>query len=274
MISFIVSVFINSDVHLKILVRCINSILIYHNDSNIYLINDTVNDNYTNIIENLIKDIPNIHMSKSIVKGSAESQRFNIIKSLNDNASHYILIHDSMIINEKFENLEDIKDIKFLMHFTNHRLHWNGIEEEQTEFNIKNNIKTHTNLIRFYINKDFNNDKDFNNYANNALNNMNLWCGCFGNNCIITKKCIEFLDEKCNFSEKIIFYNTKRERIVVESLFGLICHYYIPQNYEQSYDGLYFDGITVNPYAFKPSGIEDLNYTIKTKHISKFSFNR
>lgn len=274
MISFILSVYIETDVHLRLLLRSINNIFKYHNDSNIYLINDTVNDNYTNIIENLIKDIPNIYMSKSIVRGSAESQRFNIIKSLNDNASHYILIHDSVIINDKFEDLDDIKDVKFLMHFTNHRLHWNGIEEEQTEFNIKNNIKTHTDLIRFYINKDFNNDKDFNNYANNALDNMNLWCGCLGNYCIITKKCVEFLDEKCNFSEIFINYNLKRQRMAIESIFALICHYYIPQNYEQSYDGIYHDGYNVNSYAFKPSGIENLNYLVRSKHISKFSFNR
>ncbi len=274
MISFIISVCIQTDVQLRLLVRCINSILTYHNDSNIYLINDTVIDNYTNIIENLIKDNSNIHISKSIVQGSAESQRFNIIKSLNDNASHYILIHDSMIINEKFENLDDIKDIQFLMHFTNHRVDWNIIEYEQNEFNIKNNIKNHTNLVRFYINKDFNDDKDFNNYANNALDNMNLWCGCLGNFCIITKKCVEFLDEKCNFSEKFINYSLKNERMAIESIFSLICHYYIPKNYEQSYDGIYHDGYNVNPYAFKPSGIENLNYLVRSKHISKFSFSR
>jgi hypothetical protein len=80
MISFIISVCIQTDVQLRLLVRCINSILTYHNDSNIYLINDTTIDNYTNIIENLIKVNSNIHISKSIVQGSAESQRFNIIK--------------------------------------------------------------------------------------------------------------------------------------------------------------------------------------------------
>ena len=273
MISFIVSVYIQTDTQLKVLINCINSILTFHNDSNIYLLNNS-NTNYTLIIEDLIKNNSNIYLCKPKIDGSCENQRFNLINSINDNASHYILIHDSMIINEKFEDLDEIKDVKFLMHFTNHRLHWNIITYEQDEFNIKNKIITHTDLIRFYINKDFNNDKDFNNYANNALDNMNLWVGCYGTNCIITKKCFEFLNEKCNFSEIFINYNLQKERRSMESIFSLICHYYIPQDYEKSYDGLYFDGINVNPYAFKPTGIDDSVYGIRTKHISKITFNR
>ena len=38
------------------------------------------------------------------------------------------------------DNIENIKDIKYLWHFTNHKLHWDIIYEAKTEFNIMNNI--------------------------------------------------------------------------------------------------------------------------------------
>ena len=59
-----------------------------------------------------------------------------------------------------------------------------------------------------------------------------------------------------------------------ESIFSLICHYYVPQNYSDSYDGLYYDGFEVNKYRGLPTGFDYLYYCCKNKYISKISFER
>jgi hypothetical protein len=53
-----------------------------------------------------------------------------------------------------------------------------------------------------------------------------------------------------------------------------MCHYYFPQNYENAYDGLYYDGINVNEYSNKQTGFDDLKYCCRKEYISKISFER
>lgn len=245
----------------------------FHPSSYIYIINDS-DDFYILEIQNLIKNNSNIFFVESKVKGSADQQVFKLIMEIHDKSSHYIIIQDSMFLNRKFDNIESIESIKFLWHFTNHRIDWDKILEPQTDFNIKNKIITHTDLIRYNLIKNYNEDVNFLKYALECLKNKNIWVGCFGNCCIITKKCLEKLNENTNFVEKFISNNTNRERRMNESIFSIICYYYLPQEYDNSYDGLYYNGIYVNNYLGMETGFDGLKYCCRNKYISKISFDR
>ena len=273
MISFVVSTCIKNKIHLNQLNRCIQSIIMYHPSSYIYIINDS-EELYLLFIQNLIKNNKNIFLVESKLKGSADQQVFKLITEINDEASHYIIIQDSMFLNQMFDNVDKISDVKFLWCFTNHIIDWDKIIEPENQFNTLYKINTHTDLIRHHLITNYYEDMKFLNYAIESLKNKNNWCGCFGNCCIITKKCVELLDNKTNFCEKFIKNNTNRERRVNESIFSLICHYYLPQNYELAYDGLYYDGISVNAYSNTPTGFDNLKYCCKKKYISKISFER
>ena len=273
MVLFIVSTCIKNNIHLKQLNRCIQSIIIYHPSKFIYIINDS-DESYLLEIINLIKNIKNVLLVESKIKGSADQQVFNLITKINDEFSHYIIMQDSMFLNQSLDNIDKIEDVNFLWHFTNHRIDWDKIHEPYSDFNKNNKIITHTDLIRYHLINNYFEDTNFLKYALQSLINKNTWVGCFGNCCIITKKCVKFLNEKTNFSEKFINNNTNRERRVNESIFSLICHYYFPQNYQLSYDGLYYDGISVNIYANTETGFDNLKYCCKNKYISKISFDR
>jgi hypothetical protein len=255
------------------LIKCIQSVRLFHKDSFIYLINDS-NENYISKIINQVNKFNNIKIVETKVKGSADQQVFKLILEIENTSSHFIIIQDSMFLNAQLDNIDKIKDIKFLWHFTNHRIDWDKIHEPQTEFNIKNNINTHTDLIKYNLINNYFEDDFFLKYALYALDNKNIWCGCFGNCCIITKEYIKFLNEKSNFCEKFTYNNTNRERRMNESIFALLCHYYLPKNYEDSYDGIYYDGINSNPFNSKPTGFYDLTYCCKNKYVSKISFDR
>ena len=82
-----------------------------------------------------------------------------------------------MLLNKALENIDDI-NLKIYLTFTNHRIHWD-IEEPKTEYNLKNNIITHTDLIRHNILRDYCDNKEFKNFID-KLNKKNEWCGCFG----------------------------------------------------------------------------------------------
>lgn len=264
MFVFIIPTCIRNELHENQLKRCIESIRNYH-DNTIYLINDSEN------IDDIVTNYTNVHIIQSKIKGSADQQVFKFILE-NNMASHYVIIQDSMFLNKKLENIDQVTNVKFLWHFTNHRFHWDKIIENQTEFNIINNINTHTDLIRYHLIKNYN--EPFLSFALDWLINKNNWVGCFGNCCIITKKCVTYLNSQTNFANKFIFNNTNRERRMNESIFSLLCYYYFPDNYEDSYDGLYYDGITSNYYCGKDTGFDGLKYCCKNNYISKISFER
>lgn len=273
MFCFIVPTCLKSIYHITQLLRCIDSIRKYYN-VNIYLINDS-NDDYEYFFNFLSKNIKNIFVYKSLINGSADQQVFKYILDNNFNETHFVIFQDSMLLNEKInENIENIRTVKFLWHFTNHIYDWDIIREPETDFNKKNNIYTHTDLIKYNLLNYYNNDIEFLKFSLDSLKNKVKWCGCFGNCCIITKECVETLNRYTNFSNIFVTNNTNRERRMNESIFSLLCHYYFPDNYTNSIDGLYYDGINVPKDQGKKTEFDNLEYCCVKKYISKISFQR
>lgn len=269
-ISFIIPICIKDNIHLFVLNKCITSIIEYTEYQNIYLIDDS-NEEYKDLLDNLINQYKNVYIKKTLNKGSADQQVFKYILDLPDN--NYFIIQDSMFINCK---INITKNIQFLWHFTNHIYDWDKIEEPQTLHNQIYNIKSHTDLIRHQLIKYYLNT-EFIEWALYQLDHKYNWCGCFGNCCIITKEAVQFLNQKTNFANIFINNISNRERRANETIFSLICYYYMPLNdYIDSFDGLYYDGVNINEYRDLPIIINDtiFNYCCKNKYLSKISFNR
>jgi hypothetical protein len=272
MFCFIVPTCLKSISHINQLFRCITSIK-KHYDVNIYIINDSDSE-YDYFFDFLSKNVEKIHVYKTLINGSADQQVFKFILDKNYTETHFIIFQDSMILNDKFENIENVKNVKFLWHFTNHIIHWDNIKEPETNFNKLNNIITHTDLIKYHLINFYNENSNFIEYSLYALKYKNTWCGCFGNCCIITKKCVEYINNKTNFANKFVNNTSNRERRMNESIFSLLCHFYFPNHYENSIDGLYYDGINDPNGRGKKTGFDNLEYCCINKIVSKISFNR
>ena len=277
MFSLIIPTCIKTSIHLSQLYRCLESVRLFHKLNIIYLINDSDSE-FNDMINNLCSNYYNIFIINSSCKGSADQQVFKVIIENNNHSDndHFVILQDSMILNKMLDNVENINSIKFLWHFTNHRVHWNAIEEPITQFNIDNHIINHTDLIEYHLKNNYNYNKEFQNYAIDLLlNKKDNWCGCFGNCCITTKIFITEMNNKVNFINNFINCTNNRDRRVNESIFSLICHYYLKDiNFEESYDGLYFDGYNTNTYSGEPTNYDNLTWCCKQSYISKISFNR
>lgn len=269
MFCFIIPTCLKSILHLNQLLRCITSIK-KHYDVNIHIINDSDSE-YDYFFDFLSKNVNKIYIYKSLIKGSADQQVFKLILEKKFIETHFIIFQDSMILNNKFENVENVK---FLWHFTNHINHWDMIKEPETDFNKLNNIITHTDLIIYHLLRKYNKDSDFLKYSLNSMKNKNTWCGCFGNCCIITKECVEHINKKTNFANIFILNISNRERRMNESIFSLLCHFYFPDDYTNSADGLYYDGINDPNGLGTKTNFDNLEYYCIHKIISKISFNR
>ncbi len=272
MFGFIIPTCCREDIHLHQLRRCVNSIRKFYPIINIILINDSSHE-YK--IANEFTEDEFIHVIESYNKGSADQQVFKILlkTELFDKA---VFIQDSMLLNKRLENIDNI-DIKFIWHFTNHRVHWDVIKEPNTEFNIENNIKTHTDLVRYCILRDYGDNKDFSAFALDRLINKDKWCGSIGSCCILDKESLIKMNDKVKFVDKFIDYNTNRLRRVNESIFPLICHYIFEKNFEDSYDDLYYDGRKHGgnvQLLNKPTGFDNLRWCSVHNYFSKISFNR
>lgn len=274
MFCFILSLCVRNKLHLNQFIRCVESLKNHHKDNKIIIINGSIDEFLPNIYE-FIKNYENIDLVKSLEKGSEDQQVFKIILDQSDEITHYFILQDSMILCEKMVDIELIKDVKFLWHFTNHIHHWDTILEPECEYNTKNNIITHTDLIRFILKRDYFNNKSFLDYSLEKLNNKHEWCGCFGNCCIITKECVKNLNNKTGFADIFIKSTSNRDRRANESIFALLCHYYYNKNnYTESYDGLYYDGIHTPENNGTKIGEDNLIYWCKKKYIGKISFVR
>lgn len=273
MFNFLIPSCIKNEIHERQLLRCINSIRKFHIKNIIYIINDSDNemdikyDNINNIYKNIV-------IIKSKYRYRGELLCFEFMLN-NDDNHNYFIIHDSMILCEPLVNIETIQNIKFLWHFTNHIIQWDSTIEEMSEYNIENNIVSHTDLLKHVINKDYYMNVDFQNFAIDYLNNKIKWCGCMGLCCITNKNTMQYMNNIIPFVEIFLSKSTRRNRVINESIFSIICHYiYNYIDFSNSYDGLYYDGITINKNANMPVEEDNLYYICKNKYIGKISFLR
>lgn len=276
-ISFIIATCITNEIQYKQLKRCVNSIFKYSDYNNIYIINNS-NDEYNNdILNKLLESYKNIIIKECSSRkkgGTAFTDIFKLILEVDDNSDYFFIIQDSMFLNKKIKDISYVKDVQFLWHFTNHRIHWDHIYVTPSQFNIENNIINHTDLIEYYLKTYYIKDKGFLEYALSALKNKNTWCGCFGICSIITKNTIKYMDDKCSLIKIYDSIHNREISIVNESIFALLCHYYFPKNYEESFDGLYYDGYKSNKNAYKPIYEDNLQLLAANEYISKISFTR
>jgi hypothetical protein len=272
---FIVTTCIKNNIHENQLLRCLESIIRYHKNTQIYLINDSDNS-YDIFFHDLESKYYNVKVIPSYNKGCGEQQIFKFILDCNEIGynDNIIYIHDSVVIKREFDNIDCIDTLRFLWHFTNHRIHWDNILEDKTPYNITHHIVTHSDLVKHYIIKYYKNP-DFVNYALFLMNHKDKWVGCMGYQCIIKKQCLVHINEVINFADIFIMFNTKRERVINESIFSIICHYVLcNSNFEKSYGGLYYDGIHNNPGAYKELGFDNLKLVGENKYFAKISFSR
>jgi hypothetical protein len=273
MFNFLIPSCIKNEIHERQLIRCINSIRNFHNENVIYIINDS-DDEMDIKYDNIKNKYNNIIIIKSTYRCRGELLCFKFILENNED-DNYFIMHDSMLLIEPLVNIETIKDVKFLWHFTNHRIHWDSIVEEKNVYNIKNNIVSHTDLLKHVIERDYYMNVNFQKFAINYLNNKIKWCGCMGLCCITNKNTIQYMNSIIPFIEIFLSESTRRNRVVNESIFSIICHYiYNYIDFSNSYDGLYYDGITINKNANIPIGSDNLYYVCKNKYIGKISFLR
>lgn len=273
MLDFIIPTCIRSDLHMRQLIRCTDSIRKFHPSDRIILINDS-DTNYTKMIYDQYSHDESILVVPSIHKGSADQQIFKVF--LHYGSSQAIFIQDSTILEKKIQDIPNINEPpKFLWHFTNHRLDWDIIEEPQTDFNVKNNIYTHTDLVMYTLLRNYNDYPEFLAFALYGMRNKDAWCGCFGNLCLISRDTLIWMNSKVPFIDKFIMSTDNRARRANESIFSLLCHFLFPQvDFSDSYDGLYFDGINTNEWMGKPTGFDNLVWCCRKDKLSKVSFNR
>lgn len=276
-LSFVVTSYVQNDIQLRQLQRCINSIVNYSNYNYLYIISNSI-DYDLNLLNNLFKDINNIVIMEGNNKKAAAGNAYELILSLNDGSDYYCVFQDSMVLNKKIKDISYINDVQFLWHFTCNRNIWNNYslldKNDVIPEAVDNNFKNYTDLLRYHFINYCNKDEGLVKYALHALNNMDIWCGCFGVCSIIKKETLKYLEDKCGIVTYLKRARNPFDRTIEENVFAIVCHYYLPQNYENSFDGLYYDGITINRNNGTPVGVDGLIYAAQNEYISKILFGR
>lgn len=273
---FIIPSYCNTDLHGLQLKRCINSIRRFHNNKIIII------DDYSDIdISSFVSSFDNVDIKKSQVKSAGDMVTYLTFKNMTEFETA-IIFQDSMTLECALEDIEKIDTMKSVWYFTNHRLHWSHIEEPQTEYNIKNNIKVHDDLILDCIDKLIENE-EFKSFAKEIYPQKNKWSGNIGCQSIINHNFLIEMDEKTGIIDFLSKMNNNRLRRVAESIFPIACQYMLGDKvFEKSYDGIYYDGVNIQNgrrnYIAKELGLGNYSDVVeqicKNKYFSKVTFNR
>lgn len=253
--GFIIASCLRHDDHFLSLKSCISSIQNFHPDKKIVVIVDySSNDDIVKKCKNMYQDIIYETYEEEI---PADMLFFKFFKQ-NKYFEKAILLQDSMKIKNSMD-ASKISDIKYIWHFTNHRVHWSTINEPETTENKINNIITHDDLNMYIINNLIKKN-DFKDYCKKIYFHKNEWCGCFGTCSIITYDFVNILDDKTDIIDLQKKMTNNRLRRAIESIFSLAVQFVTKRKMEDSYDGLYYDGVKHNNF--------------EGHYISKKSFDR
>jgi hypothetical protein len=273
---FIIPSFISSDLHGLQLKRCIGSIRRYHNNK-IFIVND-----YSELdLNKYVNSFDNIEIIQSPVKGAGDMSTYKIFSEMTD-FKKAVIMQDSMTVERELEGIDHVRWMKAIWYFTCHRLHWTGIMEPETEYNLENKIRNHDDLILDCIEK-FPLKETFKEYVRAIYHTKEKWSGNIGIQSVIDHQFLLDMDEATGIIEFLSHMTDNRLRRVAESVFPLACQYMISSDaFEVGYDGLYYDGInTQNGKDYIPAYVlgfegytEIIEQCCKNKYFSKVTFNR
>jgi len=258
-LGFIIPTHCSKKEHILSLNTCISNIRMFYPNNKIIIVND---DSTEDIV---LYNNENVEIIDSIVKKGGEVNPY-ILYLENKYFDKAVIIHDGMYIKKKLENIDKIENVMFIWYFTNHRTDWCFIKEPKSEYNKSNNIETHDDLIIHCV-KKYPFTEEFKEYTLSLYYYKLNWCGCFGIQSIITHNFLHKLESKTGIVTVFKNFNSRRLRMVGESLFSIACQFILGDEvFEKSFDGLYYDGI----HPVKKS----YGYCCDKTYFKKKSFNR
>lgn len=233
--GFIIPSCLHTNEHLSALDKCIDSIRTFHNNVRIVIILD-----HTSKINIQGRYRYNVIIEKDTPKVPADMLTYHFYH-IKRYFPYAIILQDSMYLKKPFD-IEGVKNIQYLWHFTNHRVHWTTINEPKTQSNVDKGIVTHDDLIKHCFTTF--KEQGFIDYCKEYNENKNRWSGCFGCLSIISNDFLDILEWKTGITEIMMNMKTYRMRKAMESIFALACQYTMGKEIHESYGGLFCDGIS------------------------------
>ena len=219
--GFIILRHVTTPDHNKLWIECYRCIRNFYKDETIVIIDD--NSNYKYITQ---QKLHNTIVVDSEYKLSGELLPF-VYYAKNKWFSKAIILHDSVFLQQPFDNVKHVKHYKYLWEFpARHAIQL--LDQEVILQSLKNNYKL-------------------------LLNNRNSssWKGCFGGMMIIDHKFLVKVDQKYKLYKMIDFVKTRYNRQSFERVIGIILHTEKPKK-DTSLFGSIVDyckwGITLDQY--------------------------
>ena len=242
-VGFLVASFLKELTHFNSLIQCVSSILKFHTNRVIVVFNSLSDSALTAKAIETYKDCDQvtIHVDPSHISACNLVYMYFKEHKCFDVA---IILQDSMFLNcaLPLEDIGRVPNVRFLWHFTNHRVHWSAIIEPQTEYNKTHTIITHDDLIMDAI-RTYSRKPEFIKYCETAYPQKHTWVGSFGFCSIIHADFLEKLNDQTDILHILIHMNDNRQRRASESIFPLACNFVLGcPNITNSFDGLYYDG--------------------------------
>lgn len=195
---FIMTRHVNSEITNNYWIESCKCIRQFYPEIKIIIIDDNSNYNFVSSTEKFI----NVEIIKSEYQQRGELLPYYYFFK-NKCAKKAIVIHDSLFIQNKID-IDKIDKVKFFWH---HYHTWNDIVGEKTLIKYLNNSD---NLLKLYDMQE-------------------KWALSVGVMSVINYDFLCILEYKYNFFNLLHFIKNRTDRMCLERIFGLICHYEYPE---------------------------------------------
>ncbi len=190
---FVILRHIGDENHKHLWFRCYNSVRTHHPDTAIVIIDDN-----SKLKDARDEKLVNTSILQSEFPGRGEILPYYYF-ARKKWADTMIFLHDSMLLRRPFTSQELNHEVAFLWHFETHICDDNAGIEKLLTF-----LADSSGLIEFQRKKP-------------------QWNGCFGVTSIIRLQCLEAMEAKHDFTQKLIPHITSREmRMILERVFAIL----------------------------------------------------
>lgn len=218
--GFFITTYCTKQEHLDSLIRCVESIIKFHSDKLIVIIDD-FSELDTNIFT--YENVKWVHPPYKSAEMAGYATFYN-----NKYFDVCISLQDSVILKKALPDLSDI-DCKTVWSFPDYLNLMDGIEisysEPVCQYNSENNVITHGDLICHLVEKNCP-DCEFKEYFECMYSQPKKWLGSCGSMLIISWNFLFELEERTHILEiaKAIGGN-RRQRMAMESIIGIAIKY-------------------------------------------------
>lgn len=171
------------------------------------------------VLHEIMAADPYVIVEDSCLEGAAEGLPY-LHYAKSPRFAKAIILHDSFHLLASIEGLAEIGTVRFIKHAVGE---WDRCPAPQTDYNARNGVRWHEDEIDDFMRRVYEPSHPFFQFYTAARPRGPNWIVCFGVMSVVTHEFLMLLDRRTSFLRCCRSIRSRRDRMVLESVYPLAC---------------------------------------------------